>query len=273
MLKKLLLAPAFLCALTLGVPSRRLEAQQVETRLNEPEGPAGASLALHAAGDLPLPAPSELLAKSDDAVGGLAAWNQTTSRRMKGVFQTEDASVFVAIEILEKSPNKSLSKITLPNGVVVREVCDGRNAWIENSLRQYQEFTGAMLASRLRRADFNDHARLEKMASTGKVIGIEKVGTHNAYVLEFSPEKKLLSRVYIDVDSKLTVRTEDVFTTADGPYTVRLDMDDYRDVNGLKFPFRIKRTEKGAIINIRLTQVTVDPPLDDSLFLKPDFAK
>jgi len=44
-------------------------------------------------------------------------------------------------------------------------------------------------------------------------------------------------------------------------------------VTGLKFPFRMKRTEKGAVILIRITQVTVNPPLDDTLFLKPDFAK
>ena len=34
-----------------------------------------------------------------------------------------------------------------------------------------------------------------------------------------------------------------------------------------------QRTEKGAVIMIRITQVTVNPPLDDTLFLKPDFAK
>jgi len=273
MFKKLLIAAALLCWLPLGALSRRLEAQQVETRLNQPEESAAPVIPAHPPGDVPLPAASELLRKSDDAVGGLAAWNKTTSRRMKGVSQSEDASVFVAIEILQKSPNKSLSKVTLPNGIILREVCDGRSAWIENSRGHYQEFTGALLASRLRLADFQDHARMEQIASTGKVTGIEKVGTHSAYVLEFSPEKKLLSRLYIDVDSKLIARTEDVFTTPEGPYTVRLDMDDYRDVDGLKFPFRIKRTEKGAIVNIRLTQVTVNPPLDDSLFLKPDFAK
>jgi hypothetical protein len=54
---------------------------------------------------------------------------------------------------------------------------------------------------------------------------------------------------------------------------VKMDMDDYRDVDGLKFPFRIKRTEKGAVVNIRLTQITINPQLDDSLFLKPEFAK
>jgi hypothetical protein len=273
MLSKLLFAAAFLGALLLGFPLRCLQAQQVESRLTQPAESVTPAAAARPAGDAPLPTAKELMTRSDDAVGGLEAWNRTISRRMKGVYQTEDTSVFLAIEILQKSPNKSLSKITFPNGVILREVCDGHSAWLENSMGGYQEFTGAALASKLRQAEFQDRGRLEQVASTGKVTGIEKVGTHTAYVLEFSPDKKILSRLYFDVDSGLIVRSEDVFTTPDGPSSLRLDMDDYREVAGLKFPFRIKRTEKGAILNIRLTQVTVNPPLDDTLFLKPEFAK
>ena len=262
---------AVLGALLFGFLSSAVGAQQVQTQLTDP--PAAALTAPGPPGDAPLPSVQELLTKSDDAVGGLAAWNKATTRRMKGVYQTEDNSVFLAIEIFHKSPNKSLSKITMPNGVTVREVCDGQNAWIETSTGAFQAFTGAALTSRLKLAEFEDRGKLEAVASTGKVVGKEKVGAHTAYVLEFAPDKKLQSRLYFDQDSGLIVRTEDTLATADGPYTVRMDLDDYREVDGLKFPFRIKRTEKGVILNVRLTQVTVNPTLDDSMFLKPEFAK
>jgi zinc protease len=263
---------ALLGTLLWGVLSSPISAQQVQTQLTD--APAAPALAAAApAADAPLPTAHALLTKSDDAVGGLDAWNKATTRRMKGVYQTEDNSVFLSIEIFHKSPNKSLSKITLPNGMVIREVCDGQNAWIETSTGAYQAFTGAALASRIKLAEYEDRAKLEAVASKGKVIGTEKLGAHTAYVLEFSPDKKLQSRLYFDVDSGLIVRTEDALSTPDGAYTVRMDLDDYREVDGLKFPFRIKHIEKGAVLNIRLTQVTVNPGLDDSLFLKPEFAK
>jgi zinc protease len=265
-------ATTVLCTVIWAVLSCPLSAQQVQTQLTDPPA-ASALAAARPVADAPLPTTQELLAKSDDAVGGLEAWNKATTRRMKGVYQTEDNSVFLAIEIFHKSPNKSLSKITMPNGVVIREVCDGQNAWIETSTGAYQAFTGAALASRLKLAEYEDRAKLEAVASKGKVVGSEKLGARTAYVLEFFPDKKLQSRLYFDTDSGLIVRTEDTLSTSDGPYTVRMDLDDYREVDGLKFPFRIKRTEKGAILNIRLTQVTVNPALDDSLFLKPEFAK
>jgi zinc protease len=266
------IAITVLGVLALICGSRPVAAQQQESRLNEAEGSAMTPAGRPAA-DAPLPTATALLMKNDQATGGAEVWNRTTSRKMKGVYQTEDNSAFFGIEILQKAPNKSLSKITLPNGVTVRDVCDGKNAWVETSMGGYQSYTGAALAAKLRVADFHDRARLEKAAATGKVVGTEQIGAHSTYVLEYSPEKNLSSRVYFDADSGLIVRTVDVFTSPDGPYTLRLDMDDYREVDGLKFPFRIKRTEKGAVLNIRLTQVTVNPPLDDTLFLKPEFAK
>jgi hypothetical protein len=49
-----------------------------------------------------------------------------------------------------------------------------------------------------------------------------------------------------------------------------VDLDDYREVDGLKFPFRMKRVEKEVVLNIRLTQVKINLPIDDSVFLKPE---
>jgi len=262
-----------LVMLSLGLLSGRLNAQQTEARLTETEASNGATPKPRPSADAPLPTPQELLKKSEDAAGGEEAWKKTTSRRLKGLYQSEDSSVFVGMEILQKSPNKSLTKISLPNGVTIREVCDGKKAWIESSAQGYHEFTGAELAAKLRQADFQDPGNVEKSAKTGKVIGMEKVGTRDTYVIELDTDKKIHSKLYFDADSGLILRSEDIISTPEGPYPVKIDFDDYREVDGLKFPFRMKRTEKGAVILVRITQVTVNPPLDDTLFLKPDFAK
>jgi len=38
-------------------------------------------------------------------------------------------------------------------------------------------------------------------------------------------------------------------------------------------PFRMKRTEKGSVIKIRLTQVKNNLPIEDEMFVKPASAK
>jgi len=263
----------FIGLLFTGVTAMHLNARQTEARLDDMEAARAAAAPSRPSADAPLPTPLELLKKSADASGGEEAWKKTSSRRLKGVYQSEDTSVFLGMEILQKFPNKSLTKITLPNGITIRDVCDGKTAWIENSAQGYHEYSGAALTAKLRQADFQDPGHLDQFAKSGKVTGMAKIGVHNVYILELDPDKKIHTKLYFDVDSGLIVHTEDVISTPDGPYLVKLDLDDYRDVDGLKFPFRMKRTEKGSVILIRITQVTLNPPLDDTLFLKPDFAK
>jgi zinc protease len=254
-----------------GFLPRMLEAQQTEARADSTNETAVIAAPTHAKGDVAaMPGVRDVLEKNVEAVGGQDAWSRATSRRVKGLYQTEDSSKFLAIEILQKSPNKSIKKLTFPNGLVLREVCDGQTAWVEDWKGGYHPYSGAELAVRLKEADMLVNLKTIQSASGGRLTGIEKVGAHSAYVVEFPAQKNLSSRMYFDVDSGYVVRTEDVYTTPEGPYMVKIDLDDYRDVDGLKFPFRMKRTEKGAVLSIRITQVTVNPAIDDSIFLKPE---
>lgn len=272
MTRKLGLAMLLLWVGQAGFLTSRLEAQQTAAQTDAGNEAVVAAAPARAAVDA-LPSVKDVVTKSVEALGGREAWMRSTSRRMKGLYQSEDSSVFVGIEILQKSPNKSLTKLTLPNGLTIREVCDGKAVWIEDFRGGYHELTGPAQAYRMKQSDLLVNIKALESAENGKVKGIEKVGTHTTYVVEFSDRKNLLSRVYFDTESGLPVHTEDVFTTPDGPYTVKTDLDDYREVEGLKFPFRVKVTEKGAVSNMKITQVNVNPEIDDSVFLKPETAK
>jgi outer membrane lipoprotein-sorting protein len=107
------------------------------------------------------------------------------------------------------------------------------------------------------------------MAVTGRVLGTEQVGAHTAYVLEFSPQKKLTSRIYFDTESGFPVRTDDTLHSESGEYKVENYLDDYRAVDGAYFAFRIRHVEKGNVFTLRLTQLKNNVAVDDSMFLKP----
>ncbi len=217
----------------------------------------------------PLPTTKDLLQKFETVSGGRSVWSTFTTRYMKGIYQTEDASGFAAIEVFNKAPNKALFKITLSNGVVIREVCNGKAAWIEDPAGGMHELTGAALESRIRQSNFNDKADALLMAITGKVLGTEKVGAHTAYVLEFTPQKKITSKIYFDAESGFPVRTDDTLHREDGDYKVETYFDDYRAVDGAYFAFRMRHVEKGDVFTLRLTQIKNNVPVDDSMFLKP----
>src|ERR1700675_3337884 len=220
----------------------------------------------------PLPTTKDLLQQFETVSGG-SVWSGFTTRYMKGIYQTEDASGFAAIEVFSKSPNKALFKITFSNGVVIREVCDGKAAWIEDASGGTHMISGAALESRIRQSNFNDRTDALLMAVTGHVLGTEKVGAHTAYVLEFSPQKKLTSKIYFDTESGFPVRTDDTLHREDGDYKVETYMDDYRVVDGAFFAFRMRHVEKGNVFTLRLTQIKNNVAVDDAMFLKPASAR
>jgi len=223
--------------------------------------------------DAPMPSLKEILARAEKSMGGSEAWKTTNTVMMKGVLQTEDASAFVAIEIYKKAPDKSLLKMKLPQDQEMREVCDGKAAWLEDPRGGYHEFKGAELESRLRRSQFSEQSKMILLAATGKVLGADKIGLHSVYVVEYSSHKNETTKLYFDAESGLALRSEETLARPDGTFTTRLDMDDYRAVDGMMVPFRMKRTEKGAVIKIRLTQVKNNLPIDDDMFVKPASAK
>lgn len=223
--------------------------------------------------DAPIPSLKEIVARAEKSMGGSEAWKNANTVMMKGVLQTEDASAFVAIEIYKKAPDKSLLKMKLPQGMEMREVCDGKSAWMEDPRGGYHEFKGAELESRLKRSQFSEQAKMILLAATGKVLGAEKIGLHSVYVVEYSSQKNETTKLYFDAETGLVLRSEEVATKPDGTYTTKLDMDDYRDVDGMMVPFRMKRTEKGSVIKIKLTQVKNNLPIDDEMFVKPASAK
>ena len=223
--------------------------------------------------DAPIPSLKEILARAEKSMGGSEAWKNTNTMMMKGVLQTEDGSAFVAIEIYKKAPDKSLLKMKLPQGMEMREVCDGKSAWMEDPRGGYHEFKGAELESRLKRSQFSEQSKMILLAATGKVLGAEKIGLHSVYVVEYSSRKNETTKLYFDEESGLVLRSEETAAKPDGTYTTKLDMDDYRNVDGMMVPFRMKRTEKGSVIKIKLTQVKNNLPIEDEMFVKPASAK
>ncbi len=219
--------------------------------------------------DLSAPSLKEILERADKAMGGSAAWKSTSTIMMKGVLQTEDSSAFVAIEIYKKAPDKSLMKMRLAQDLEMREVCDGKSAWSEDPRGAYHEYKGEELESRLRRSQFSEQSTMILMAATGKVLGAEKVGLQTAYVVEYSAQKNEMTKLYFDAETGLPIRSIETYTKPEGTSTVKLDMDDYRSVDGMMIPFRMRRTEKGAVIRIKLTQVKNNLPIDDEMFVKP----
>jgi hypothetical protein len=240
--------------------------------LSSPVTVAGPAAAPANSGDetRPIPSPSDILQKYEAAVGGREAWSHFTSRYMKGIYQTEDESGFAAIEIFAEAPNLRFTKITFPNGIALRETCNGKTAWIEGPRGGILEFTGAARVAWMHDSEFNRSVNILLQLPAGKTVATAQVGKYSTYVLDFQPQKEISSKVYFDSASGFPVRIDDTVHLPSGDYPVQTYLDDYRAVDGVFFPFKLRHVEKGDVYTVRVTKIENNAPVDSSLFTKPD---
>ncbi|MFZ3199926.1 MAG: hypothetical protein WA175_02120 [Candidatus Acidiferrales bacterium] len=246
-----------------------VQASFAEAQTAVPVEPLTASSTTAAPGaETALPTSVEILDKYEAATGGHDAWSRFKTRSTRGIYQSEDESTFAGIEILNESPNKMSTTITFPNGASIRETCDGKSAWAEDSGGNIHEFTGVQLESILRDSAFGNRAEVLRQMGPGRVSGISRVGTHSVYVVEFSPEKDISSKAFFDTDSGFIVRTDDTFHRPDGDHIVETDFDDYSTVDGAYFPFRMRHVERGNVFTVHVIQVKNNAPVDETVFEK-----
>ena len=103
-----------------------------------------------------------------------------------------------------------------------------------------------------------------------RVFRKEKVNDKDCWVVMVRyPDTPFSDMLYFDVDSGLLVRRVNLRRTALGPLPITSDISDYRDVNGVKMPFKITQATPDSIQNIEVSEIKVNVPVDDAKFAMP----
>jgi len=95
-----------------------------------------------------------------------------------------------------------------------------------------------------------------------ELAGMETINNKDAYRVTFTYPSGKKSTNYYDVNSGLLVRT-----VAEGAgATQTIDFDDYRDVQGVKYPFKMSLVTPQGAIDLITSSIEVNTNLADSLF-------
>jgi outer membrane lipoprotein-sorting protein len=160
-------------------------------------------------------------------------------------------------------------------GLTAVQAYDGKNAW------QIMPFMGKK-DPELMSAD--EAKEVEEMAdldgplvdykSKGhqvELLGKEKVEGTDAYKLKVSLKNGDVQTLYIDADSFLQIKEETKRTVRGTEQEVESSIGDYKEVNGIIFPFAIESGIKGSADKQKLTitKIELNVPADDSIFKMP----
>jgi hypothetical protein len=223
------------------------------------------------------PTVAALLDKHIAALGGREALAKITTLVLKG---SESASSENApaqprpLEIFRKAPDKLLKLNPLPSDRAVRAF-DGATGW-----QQFNGRTMGMSATDLgmirREAAFDRDFNLQAQFARMNVVGKVKLGAREAWVIEATPvDGRIgpmpveLEKLYFDMRSGLLVRRQLELKTGLGRVPMAIDLDDYREVEGVQWPFVIRTMFPGVNLTQSFTEIRPNAPVEEEKFKRP----
>ena len=158
--------------------------------------------------------------------------------------------------------------VQAPDGTGIKTF-DGRDGWVAEPWRPMplMTLTGGNLSGARLEAFVSFPARLQK-AFTRWQVSSATIDDRAVQVLQGSNAGELPVNFYFDAPG-LLVRTVRWNRTAAGIVPTQVDYADYRDVAGVKFPFRMVMTWTDGQNTYRLNDVRTNVPIDAARFARP----
>jgi outer membrane lipoprotein-sorting protein len=214
----------------------------------------------------PAPTAENILDKYVDALGGAEAMKKITSRAAKGTILAGGAET--PIELFTKAPNKRISITHSPNGDSMTAF-DGTAGWLGNTGRPAREMSPAESEAAGLDAEFYLGLRLKEIFAQLRPGRREEIGGVQCLTLTGTRPDKPPVRLYFDAQSGLLLRVIRYGETPLGRNPTQIDYADYRQVDGVKIPFRWTLARPNNRFTIQLADVKSNVPVDDAKFAKP----
>ena len=233
------------------------------------EVPAGTPASSARIKSNPLPAIDTILKKYVDAIGGREAQEKLKTRLIKGSVELSGADSLGPFNIYAKAPNKLLTVMNVGPMGQVKHGFDGCTSWNVGDTIGKQPLIGAALSSFSTDADFYREMRLGELYPGIRLIGTVKEKEREFYLVEGYPRFGSAETMYFEVQTGLLTGRDLTQQTPRGPIRVEMRYSDWRDVDGVKLPFKITQSMPNLRFVFTVKDVKHNLPVDDKVFEKP----
>lgn len=199
-----------------------------------------------------LPTADQLFDRYESATGGRAAHAKIRTRSLVGVqLSTEGATR--PFRLLQQLPDRFVRILTVDSDWY--DVFDGSKGWSRDN-HGTRDLTGKRLAQLERENALFDAAAMRAQYTDLKVIGVEG----SEFVVEGTVPGLRTERLHFDRGSGLLVRITSTTPTAFGPLPEEIRLEDYREVDGIRIPYRVSFLKPDFSSSYRFTEVKSGVP-------------
>jgi zinc protease len=197
------------------------------------------------------------------AVGGEAKMKAISDITFE--MSVELQGMVLGMVVQQKSPDKYKSVIRMGENVMQQQVFDGKRG-MTSGMQGTMEIEGEMLELLKSQAAMNPELTYQERGFTLDLEGIENVGGNSAYRLKITSPRNLNITEYFDIETGLKLRSLTSQESPMGNMTIITDYHDYREVNGVKFPFRMKQQFGPQVLDLEVKSITLNQGLGLELF-------
>jgi len=212
----------------------------------------------------------QIIDKYIQALGGAQRLSGITSFVAKGSYQGYAEVDKSSIEIMAKAPGQRVTVIHTSNGDWTTTY-DGQNGWVAEPGRPVPllQLTGEFLKSVKVDADLAFPGRIKQNFSRWVVGFPTTIDDREVEVIQGSSGGDFGVKLYFDKENGLLLRQVRYTNSPVGLNPTQVDYADYRDVGGVKMPFRWTTTWTDGKANTELAEIQVNVPIAEAKFGKP----
>jgi hypothetical protein len=231
------------------------------------------------------PSPDQVLNKYVQALGGAQKLASFTSFVAKGTYEGYDDAEPRPVEIRAKAPSQFFQVVHGANGDSTW-VDDGRSAWVAQPALDTPVPLLALSAGDLDGAHLESElyfpARIKQLLTNLRVgfpisgalsILPDRAGSgiddRKLTIMQGTTAAGNKVKLYFDPKSGLLVRMVRYTNLPVGFITTEIDYADYREVSGIKIPFRVTKTWVDGRSVTLLNSIQLNVPIDAAQFAKP----
>ncbi len=215
-----------------------------------------------------MPSGDPALAKYLQAIGGQVALDKVSTRVEKATANLPGGQQ-VPIDIYSKSPDQRVSVMHMSKGDSITAF-NGSIGWIAFPGRPLREMSASDAAAAKLDAEAFYPSQLGKAFGALKLQAHgEKIDGHEADVVLGLSKDQPPVKFYFDTNSGLLVRMVHYTDTPLGFNPTQVDFADYRDVDGVKTPYRWTVARPSGAFTIQVDQVQQNVAIDQDNFVKP----
>jgi hypothetical protein len=226
----------------------------------------------------PTPSPSpnqaaivdQILARYTEAIGGEVAIERVKSYHAKGTFVTSVSPEQGAFETWGKEPNKTLSMIEFPRIGALKKGFDGETRWVQTPAGTFSDQSPQEIAEVERDADVYRAGSIKSLYQSMRLDRKARLKGRDVYIVEGTPVKGPAEKLLFDTESGLLVRWD--MARRDprrGNVFVKVHLDDYREVDGVRVPFSARFAFESFDFTIKINELKHNVAIDDAVFKKP----